>query len=423
MIKLLLSALLLWITPVPWLNAQVLQNEALQLDFYLITVEVGDMVADNFGHTGIRVKNEATGTDYFFNWGVYDFRDPVHFSVKFYLGDLDYKLGVYPFRYLVPQYRPFGRTMWQDRLLLSDAEKTALWQRLTWNNLPENRTYQYQYFFDNCSTRPRDYLNDALGGAVKTQYHEKPSGLSFRDMVRSHYESNPFVSLSLELLMNANLDREMNEWEHMFLPKTLRKNLLDFRRADGTKVLEFDQELLPEGGPKPLPLSGGQYLMILVGGLWAIVGGLWLAAHKTGRQRVGRVAYRILGLGSVVFGIYFGLVGLLMPLNWIFSGHPDLYHNANMLLVLPFDGFIGLIGLHWLVKGEACVLKGWLAWVRWYFAGHLLVTVLGTVLFASGVIAQDLSVTLTYVMPLMLIYCGFILKTGRAGMGYPHHRP
>ena len=40
--------------------------------FYLITVDVGDMVWDNFGHSALRVFDENSNTDTVFNWGGFD---------------------------------------------------------------------------------------------------------------------------------------------------------------------------------------------------------------------------------------------------------------------------------------------------------------------------------------------------------------
>ena len=57
--------------PVETLQFQVPVNMS-GVDFYLITVDVGDMVWDLFGHTALRVYDENTNTDTVFNWGVFD---------------------------------------------------------------------------------------------------------------------------------------------------------------------------------------------------------------------------------------------------------------------------------------------------------------------------------------------------------------
>ena len=59
--------------------------------FYLITVDVGDKVWDNFGHTALRVHDENSGTDTVFNWGIFDVSGGVvSFSYNFFKGIMNY---------------------------------------------------------------------------------------------------------------------------------------------------------------------------------------------------------------------------------------------------------------------------------------------------------------------------------------------
>ncbi len=44
-----------------------------KLEFYLITVDVGNNVWDNFGHSALRVVDGLAGTDTIYNWGVLKF--------------------------------------------------------------------------------------------------------------------------------------------------------------------------------------------------------------------------------------------------------------------------------------------------------------------------------------------------------------
>ena len=93
-----------------------------------------------------------------------------------------------------------------------------------WNLQAENLAYEYHYFFDNCTTRVRDYLDEALGGAISDQY----SGVTektFRHYVREHYASVSLIGFSLDVLFNSNVDQQVSEWEDMFLPLTLRQRL------------------------------------------------------------------------------------------------------------------------------------------------------------------------------------------------------
>ena len=139
--------------------------------FYLITVDVGDMVWDNFGHTALRVYDENTNTDTVFNWGVFDISGGVGvFSWNFFKGIMNYRLATNTPSQEFAMYREQQRTVWQDKLNLNNPQKEILYRRLMWNLEPENVEYAYQYFFDNCTTKVRDYLDEALAGKISRQY-------------------------------------------------------------------------------------------------------------------------------------------------------------------------------------------------------------------------------------------------------------
>ena len=195
------------------------------LRFYLITVDVGNNVWDNFGHTALRLYDENTNTDLVFNWGVFDISGGVaDFSYNFFKGVMDYRLATSSSTSEFDVYRAQGRTVWQDRLNLTNPQKEKLYRRLMWNLQAENLAYEYHYFFDNCTTRVRDYLDEALGGAISDQY----SGVTektFRHYVREHYASASLIGFSLDVLLNSNVDQQVSEWEDMFLPLTLRQRL------------------------------------------------------------------------------------------------------------------------------------------------------------------------------------------------------
>ena len=138
--------------------------------FYLITVDVGNKVWDNFGHTALRVIDENTNTDVVFNWGVFRINGgPVSFSYNFFKGIMNYELGTQSPSQEFAMYRSQERSVWQDRINLTNPQKEILYRRLLWNMQPENIIYPYQYFFDNCTTRVRDYLNEALSSTIETK--------------------------------------------------------------------------------------------------------------------------------------------------------------------------------------------------------------------------------------------------------------
>lgn len=320
-----------------------------KVDFYLLTVGVGDELAARYGHTGIRVVNHVDKTDVVFNWGKFYFDSPL-FAVNFYRGDLTYSMGVRTYRGDVEHHVEDSRRMVQEQINLNSKQKRKLLEKIAWNAKPENRDFKYQYWFKNCSTIPRDYLDEVLEGQVRAKYYSEHSGKTFRDYVRSNLSMTPMMIPVLDTIMNSKIDREMTQWEEMFLPEKLRQYLMGMNAVD------------LEGNPlvgKPL-LTGSTVItdlpenyrdfridyFILSGSLILF---FVLAAVSVFRTvKAGPAKYKFIGAGLMVFGLVGGILGPLMLLNWLFSGHPDIWHNANLMLFTPMDGLFAIVGFQML---------------------------------------------------------------------------
>ena len=86
-----------------------------QLTIYLITVDVGDNVWDNFGHSALRIVDDLAGSDTIYNWGVFEVRDgPVAFAYDFFVDELEYRLATQSTRREIDNYRAQRRSVWQD---------------------------------------------------------------------------------------------------------------------------------------------------------------------------------------------------------------------------------------------------------------------------------------------------------------------
>ena len=281
--------------------------------FYLITVDVGNKVWDNFGHTALRVIDENTNTDVVFNWGVFRINGgPVSFSYNFFKGIMNYELGTQSPSQEFAMYRSQERSVWQDRINLTNPQKEILYRRLLWNMQPENIVYPYQYFFDNCTTRVRDYLNEALSNtiAAQTSSYDLPS-LTFRDQVKGHYESVALVGFSLDVLMNSNIEEPLSQWDEMFLPLKLRERLYLVESdvaEDGVrnKLLSDPQEVMLFASPK---VETDPYQIVSVGLLAPVLMLLlmlkkipmsYFATHSRIGLKLPSINYRLLGLLGIV---------------------------------------------------------------------------------------------------------------------------
>lgn len=394
------------------------------VDFYLITVDVGDNVWDNFGHTALRVVDNESNSDLVFNWGLFDTSvGNVTFASNFLRGILNYQLGVSPPAWELGRYEREQRTVWQDRINLTNTQKATLYQRLAWNLREENIVYSYQYFFDNCTTRVRDYLNEALDGRLAEQSRAL-SPRTFRDEVKAHYASVPFVSVSLDILMNSRIDRRMTQWEEMFLPLRLRQELTRVQsdvQQNGRRLPLLDESrVLMEFQPPPEKADGYYFLgallflpvMILFFNLKKIP--LASFSSQTGFTfRAPKLSYRLLGLLALVVSFSSGLYGLIMTVGWLESGHLDLHHNLNLLLFWPTDLLGIFFALRWLFSGRGCAMsKTSYTLIIFYLLCHLLASIVYILMAVIGIAEQDVSSLVIFVVPALT---GFTLLVWNAG--------
>jgi len=171
-----------------------------------------------FGHTAIRVQDDSTGVNAVFNYGYFDSSQP-NFIYHFVRGETDYILGVTSFEEFLSEYAYKGQQVIAQELNLTTDEKQQLYEALYVNALPENRKYRYNYFYDNCSTRPRDMVEKYTDGEV--QYPPTPREQTYRDLVHEYVDSYPWLLFGIDLVIGNSADRPIDVREKMFIPRYL----------------------------------------------------------------------------------------------------------------------------------------------------------------------------------------------------------
>ena len=116
----------------------------------LLTCSPHEEIYSLYGHTAIRYHDLRTDEDMVFNWGIFNFKAP-HFVLRFIFGLTDYELGLMPFDRFCEYYKKWGSSVTEQVLNLTADEKRSLITAMMVNYQPENRTYRYNFFFDNCS--------------------------------------------------------------------------------------------------------------------------------------------------------------------------------------------------------------------------------------------------------------------------------
>lgn len=186
----------------------------------LLTCAPHEEVYSLYGHTALRWNDLHTGQDLAFNWGVFNFHEP-YFAARFVFGLTDYELGVAPYEPFAQYYRRWGSMVSEQVLNLTSKEKARLQKLLAENYLPENRVYRYNYFFDNCSTRPRDILERCIDG--KVQYEPRQDfEPTFRQMIREKTRNHEWATEGNDLLLGVRADMKTTRQEQEFLPENLQ---------------------------------------------------------------------------------------------------------------------------------------------------------------------------------------------------------
>lgn len=298
----------------------------------LLTCQPHDEVYSLYGHTALRWHDLHEGkedNDIAFNWGIFNFNAP-HFILRFVFGLTDYELGPYPYAHFQEEYQHYGSMVTEQVLNLTSIEKMELNAALRYYLSPENRIYRYNYFYNNCTTKARDIIEECVNG--KIEYAERKDFTpSFRDMVHEMTRNHPWARFGNDMLLGIKADQPTTLREQEFLPHNL---MYDFDRAqiykDGQyRPLVKDRRVsVPPGVQlmqEDFPLSPMQCAGILT------LFGILLFVIQWKRRQVFVVWDMVLALVS-------GLIGIVLFLM-LFSQHPTVSLNLQILLFNPLHLF------------------------------------------------------------------------------------
>ena len=148
----------------------------------VITCDPGSELYSSFGHSAFRVVDRITGIDQVYNYGTFNFKTN-NFYIKFVRGKLLYDLSSYPFHYFLRDYVKENRTVIEQVLELEPSSKQSFFDFLQNNAKPENKSYLYDFFFDNCATKLPEVSDKVLGENVQMNYDfARDLGYTFREL-------------------------------------------------------------------------------------------------------------------------------------------------------------------------------------------------------------------------------------------------
>jgi len=285
--------------------AQALSEQA---TVSILTCQEGNELYSLYGHTAIRIKDEANALDVVYNYGTFDFNTE-HFYLKFVKGDLRYFVTAYSFNDFYFEYTVENRSIYEQQLYLTVAQKQLLFETLNASLQSDAKYYTYKFIDRNCTNMVVDKVNMALGQNCIVKTTEKD--LSYRQILFPYLRNHFYENLGINILFGYKTDGLGSK---LFLPNQFMESL---------KVTKCNGKMI-SGAPKTLlkatPSADEK-------SVWNNIYSLCLF-----------LLVLIVARKTWLYLVYFSLTGILgVFLFWVgfYSLHEELSNNYNILLFNP----------------------------------------------------------------------------------------
>lgn len=352
-----------------------MDNDSLQIS--LITCSPGHDTYAMFGHTAIRVTDyrqqpttQLRFRDVVYNYGMFNYNSE-NFIYRFVKGETDYILGIEPADFFFERYNERGVTVTEQILNLTLSEKETLSQKLIVNSMPENRTYRYNWLYDNCTTRARDAIESSIDGEVTykttassalrhrttsaaTPYAKADDTASSvtndctttRDILHEYTAVSDWTRFGIDMVLGEEIDRPLTARQQMFIPA----NYMD--AADGAVITDASGSQRPLVSATITPIRSAETrpadnthssLMCTTGLLFVAVGLAFIELQR-------RKTFKWFD-ASLAFVL--GLAGCLIAFLFFFSEHAGVDTNYLVLLFNPLH----FIAIPFILRRQTKVLS------------------------------------------------------------------
>jgi hypothetical protein len=291
----------------------------------LVTVSPGQELYSGFGHSILWVFDPVTATDRAYNYGTFSF-ETGNFYIKFLRGTLPYSISVSPLSYQIEYYQSENRSISEQVLNLTLSQKQKLYNFLENNYLPQNRQYQYKFFYDNCATRMTTALRAACGDSLIYTGYTKEK-LSFRQWIdRYAFKQNPWADFGMDLAIGEPADEIATPEQATFLPDNLAAAFGDakVKTANGVAPLVSSTQTIFTAAPNPPPSPLTPTVVF-----WTLAA--LVLAFTYWQIRTNRIGFT---LDKILFGIA-GLAGWILVLLWFGTNHGVTSWNYDILWAFP----------------------------------------------------------------------------------------
>ena len=284
----------------------------------ILTCEKGDELYSLFGHTAIRIKDEANTLDVVYNYGTFDFKTE-RFYLKFIKGDLKYFVSAYSFNEFYYEYTLENRAIYEQKLDLTMLQKQQLFDALNKSLLSDDKFYTYKFINRNCTNMVVDKVNQSLGKKCIVKTTEQNE--SYREILFPYLENHFYENLGINIIFGKKVDENGVK---LFLPNQFMESL---------RVAKYNGKLISEEPKTILKASTEEKGKSLWNNFYTFCLALFLIF-------ISRKVWIYLS-----FFIMLGFLGLFLSTIGLYSLHEEVTYNYNILLFNPL--LLILIIFYW----------------------------------------------------------------------------
>ncbi|QES88219.1 DUF4105 domain-containing protein [Rhizosphaericola mali] len=305
------------------------QAQTRKLRISILTCAPGPELYSTFGHTAIRIIDSTQGSDIVYNYGVIgevlNYDDPV-FYIRFMRGKLKYMLDAYSYSDFLNEYQMEQRSVWEQELNLTEIEKQTILDRLTQNLIGANKFYKYDFWLDNCSTRPRDILLKTFPN-IKITKPIIAKGTTPRMLIHNYLDKagQSWSKLGIDLLLGSLMDKPIDDYGAMFLPDYFKLGL-DNANIGNQKLVKSTSTVL--NLPSPIEPSNNYAPLIFT----IILAMAFVVVYYFFRKNIA-----VNNILDSLFLFLTGLLGVLLFVMWTCTDHTVCKENYNLLWAMPFN--------------------------------------------------------------------------------------
>ena len=248
------------------------------------------------------------------------------------------------------------------------------------NYRPEKRKYQYEFFYDNCSSRIRDILFKSIGDELKWSKHLDANKYTYRQIIHQYLKYDPWLELGIDLVLGSKIDVVVDNQSLMFLPDYL-ESIIDQSTITKDNAIKAKNLV---GLKQPIIVSGKKTRETYNISIYA-----WLSLLITFSLLILKKE-KLFNIWTSTNLLLTGILGVLLVFMWWATDHSGTKYNLNLLWASPFN----------------LLLIGVIIFKKWNKFSFIYIIITGILLFSTILfwftMAQELN---PFVKPIIISLC------------------